>query len=80
REAPLPSGWSAKTTATGKVYYENHVTKKTSWERPTAPAAPVAHASSPAPLPPGWSAKTTSSGAVYFENHVTKTTSWERPA
>ncbi|CAN0529660.1 unnamed protein product, partial [Ectocarpus sp. 12 AP-2014] len=79
-EGPLPPGWSAKTTATGTVYYENHVTKITSWERPTAPAAPVAHASSPPPLPPGWSAKTTSSGAVYFENHVTKTTSWERPA
>ncbi|CAN0103355.1 unnamed protein product, partial [Ectocarpus fasciculatus] len=79
RDAPLPPGWSAKTTATGNVYYENHVTKTTSWERPAAPAGPVAHASPPASLPPGWSAKTTSTGAVYYENHRTKTTSWERP-
>ncbi|CAN0486970.1 unnamed protein product, partial [Hapterophycus canaliculatus] len=33
-----PPGWSAKTTSSGAVYYENHVTKTTSWQRPVAPA------------------------------------------
>ncbi|CAN0546150.1 unnamed protein product, partial [Ectocarpus sp. 12 AP-2014] len=32
-------GWSAKTTSTGSVYYENHATKTTTWDRPKAPAA-----------------------------------------
>ena len=33
-------GWSAKTTADGKTYYENHADKSTTWERPVAvPAA-----------------------------------------
>ncbi|CAM9880504.1 unnamed protein product, partial [Hapterophycus canaliculatus] len=34
----LPAGWSAKMTSSGAVYYENHATKTTSWERPVAPA------------------------------------------
>lgn len=38
--------WSAKTTSTGDIYYENHATKGTTWERPVAPAAPQAAASS----------------------------------
>ena len=40
---PLSSilaGWSAKTTADGTTYYENHATKSTTWDRPVAPAAP----------------------------------------
>ncbi|CAN0528716.1 unnamed protein product, partial [Ectocarpus sp. 12 AP-2014] len=83
-EGPLPPGWSVKTTSSGAVYYENHVTKTTSWERPAAPApapAPAARAAPQreAPLPSGWSAKTTATGTVYYENHVTKITSWERP-
>ena len=33
-------GWSAKATANGKTYYENHADKSTTWERPVAvPAA-----------------------------------------
>ncbi|CAM9979906.1 unnamed protein product, partial [Scytosiphon promiscuus] len=35
------SGWSARTTSSGAVYYMNHVTKETQWERPTAPAVDV---------------------------------------
>lgn len=36
------AGWSEKTTSSGATYYENHVTKSTTWERPAAPvAAPV---------------------------------------
>ncbi|CAN0318904.1 unnamed protein product, partial [Ectocarpus sp. 4 AP-2014] len=28
------AGWSAKTTLAGSVYYVNHLTKTTTWERP----------------------------------------------
>ncbi|CAM9899746.1 unnamed protein product [Scytosiphon promiscuus] len=50
-EAPLPPGWSAKTTSSGAVYYENHATKTTSWDRPTwdGPAAPAVIAQPVAP-------------------------------
>ncbi|CAM9271438.1 unnamed protein product [Ectocarpus sp. 12 AP-2014] len=41
-EAPLPAGWSAKTTSTGAVYYENHLTKTTTWMRPAPDPAPAA--------------------------------------
>lgn len=40
------AGWSAKTTADGTTYYENHATKSTTWDRPVAPAAV------PAAVPP----------------------------
>lgn len=52
---PLPSGWvhrcdlwfvsllycrwEARLTQSGQVYYANHVTRKTQWNRPTAEAA-----------------------------------------
>jgi len=32
------AGWSAKTTAAGATFYENHITKSTTWDRPVAPA------------------------------------------
>ncbi|CAM9205097.1 unnamed protein product [Ectocarpus fasciculatus] len=39
--------WSVKTTSSGQVYYENHVTKTTQWERPVAPAAATVPGVSP---------------------------------
>jgi len=33
-EPPLPPGWEAKTAADGRVYYVDHNTKTTHWERP----------------------------------------------
>eukprot|EP00752_Nemacystus_decipiens_P006030 g5445.t1 len=93
KEPPLPPGWTAKATSAGKVYYENHITKSTTWDRPVAPAGgsdgcsvsakDTPSVSRPAkkepPLPPGWTAKATSAGKVYYENHITKSTTWDRP-
>ena len=31
----LPDGWEMRTTPEGKVYYVNHITKTTQWDRPT---------------------------------------------
>lgn len=56
----LPLGWEARKTLEGRRYYVCHATKKTTWERPTAPEAtqPVGpnaqrkrHASMPLSLP-----------------------------
>ncbi|KJE97944.1 E3 ubiquitin-protein ligase pub1, variant [Capsaspora owczarzaki ATCC 30864] len=41
--ASLPSGWEARL-AGGRLYYCNHVTRSTQWERPVAPAQPAAPA------------------------------------
>ena len=31
----LPSGWEACQDAQGNVYYQNHTTQATQWEKPT---------------------------------------------
>lgn len=37
--APLPEGWEERRDQNGRIYYVNHCTKSTQWERPSAPAA-----------------------------------------
>ena len=32
--SPLPPGWSQKMTAEGRPYYFNHISEKTTWDRP----------------------------------------------
>lgn len=34
----LPEGWEERRAQNGRVYYVNHVTRSTQWERPSAPA------------------------------------------
>lgn len=38
----LPEGWEERKTPNGRVYYVNHVTKSTQWDRPTMQAKLVA--------------------------------------
>ncbi|XP_060793727.1 itchy E3 ubiquitin protein ligase b isoform X2 [Neoarius graeffei] len=64
--APLPPGWEQRVDQSGRVYYVDHVQKRTSWERPE-------------PLPPGWERRLDQSGRVYFVDHVSRTTTWQRP-
>lgn len=35
----LPEGWEERKTSNGRIYYVNHVTKSTQWDRPTAIAS-----------------------------------------
>lgn len=35
----LPEGWEERKVANGRVYYVNHVTKSTQWDRPTTVAS-----------------------------------------
>uniref|UniRef100_A0A669EXU7 E3 ubiquitin-protein ligase n=1 Tax=Oreochromis niloticus TaxID=8128 RepID=A0A669EXU7_ORENI len=74
--APLPSGlnfiivafsrWEQRVDQNGRLYYVDHVEKKTTWERPE-------------PLPPGWERRVDQMGRVYFVDHITRTTTWQRP-
>lgn len=46
----MPEGWEERKTPNGRVYYVNHVTKSTQWERPTAPATlPPTEDATPSP-------------------------------
>lgn len=37
-ETPLPKGWERRVDSKGRVYYADHVNRKTTWKRPTKPA------------------------------------------
>ncbi|KAM8830943.1 E3 ubiquitin-protein ligase Itchy-like isoform 2-T2 [Synchiropus picturatus] len=63
---PLPPGWEQRVDQTGRVYYVDHVGKRTTWERPE-------------PLPPGWERRVDPMGRFYFVDHITRTTTWQRP-
>eukprot|EP00752_Nemacystus_decipiens_P010777 g9586.t1 len=39
--APLPTSWSEEKDPKGRIYYSNHRTRETTWERPVAGAAAV---------------------------------------
>uniref|UniRef100_A0A8C2XMD0 E3 ubiquitin-protein ligase n=1 Tax=Cyclopterus lumpus TaxID=8103 RepID=A0A8C2XMD0_CYCLU len=50
----------------GRVYYVDHIEKRTTWERPD-------------PLPSGWERRVDPMGRVYYVDHITRTTTWQRP-
>uniref|UniRef100_A0A8C4KP92 HECT-type E3 ubiquitin transferase n=1 Tax=Dromaius novaehollandiae TaxID=8790 RepID=A0A8C4KP92_DRONO len=50
----------------GRVYYVDHVEKRTTWDRPE-------------PLPPGWERRVDNMGRIYYVDHFTRTTTWQRP-
>ncbi|XP_057685041.1 itchy E3 ubiquitin protein ligase b [Corythoichthys intestinalis] len=63
---PLPPGWEQRVDQNGRLYFVDHVEKRTTWERPE-------------PLPPGWERRADQMGRVYFVDHITRTTTWQRP-
>uniref|UniRef100_A0A674P227 HECT-type E3 ubiquitin transferase n=1 Tax=Takifugu rubripes TaxID=31033 RepID=A0A674P227_TAKRU len=58
--------WEQRVDPGGRVYYVDHVEKRTTWERPE-------------PLPPGWERRVDQMGRVYYVDHITRTTTWQRP-
>uniref|UniRef100_A0A4W4FG15 E3 ubiquitin-protein ligase n=1 Tax=Electrophorus electricus TaxID=8005 RepID=A0A4W4FG15_ELEEL len=58
--------WEQRVDQSGRVYFVDHVEKRTTWERPE-------------PLPPGWERRVDPLGRVYFVDHITRTTTWQRP-
>jgi len=70
-EPPLPSGWESKTTATGKVYYIDHNTKTTTWDRPPlAGSVSQSNVKEHAPQPQQQQKQAVSSGTGVFINSV----------
>ncbi|EDO49328.1 predicted protein [Nematostella vectensis] len=65
-EEPLPPGWEQRVDPHGRIYYVDHNSRTTAWERPQ-------------PLPHGWERRTDSRGRTYYVDHNTRTTTWQRP-
>ncbi|XP_051569015.1 E3 ubiquitin-protein ligase Itchy isoform X3 [Myxocyprinus asiaticus] len=63
---PLPQGWEQRADQNGRVYYVDHIKKRTTWDRPE-------------PLPPGWERRVDPMGRVYYVDHISRTTTWQRP-
>lgn len=66
-----PEGWDLKQTTTGRLFYVNRQTQKTTWHKPQPDDGD--------PLPHGWEAGRHADGRVYYINHFTKTNTWTRP-
>uniref|UniRef100_A0A672NKV9 HECT-type E3 ubiquitin transferase n=1 Tax=Sinocyclocheilus grahami TaxID=75366 RepID=A0A672NKV9_SINGR len=60
------NSWEQRVDQNGRVYYVDHVEKRTAWERPE-------------PLPTGWERRVDPMGRVYFVDHISRTTTWQRP-
>uniref|UniRef100_A0A4W5MHZ5 E3 ubiquitin-protein ligase n=1 Tax=Hucho hucho TaxID=62062 RepID=A0A4W5MHZ5_9TELE len=58
--------WEQRVDQNGRLYFVDHVEKRTAWERPE-------------PLPSGWERRVDPMGRVYFVDHITRTTTWQRP-
>ncbi|KAM9296812.1 E3 ubiquitin-protein ligase Itchy homolog [Gastrophryne carolinensis] len=65
-QGALPPGWEQRMDQHGRVYYVDHVAKRTTWDRPE-------------PLPPGWERRVDHMGRIYYVDHITRTTTWQRP-
>ncbi|KAG2469598.1 WWP2 ligase, partial [Polypterus senegalus] len=70
----LPQGWEQRVLPNGRVYYVDHNTRTTTWERPLPPGM-----IQEPPLPPGWEMKYTNEGVRYFVDHNTRTTTFKDP-
>uniref|UniRef100_A0A8C6LFH0 E3 ubiquitin-protein ligase n=1 Tax=Nothobranchius furzeri TaxID=105023 RepID=A0A8C6LFH0_NOTFU len=58
--------WEQRVDQSGRVYYVDHIEKRTTWDRPE-------------PLPSGWERRVDPMGRVYYVDHITRTTTWQRP-
>lgn len=73
----LPRGWEERTDPkTNKKYYVDHISKKTSWKRPSANGSPKPTNSY---LPKGWEMRKAPGGKIFFIDHNTKSTTWNDP-
>uniref|UniRef100_A0A673I628 E3 ubiquitin-protein ligase n=1 Tax=Sinocyclocheilus rhinocerous TaxID=307959 RepID=A0A673I628_9TELE len=60
----ISCSWEQRILPHGRVYYVDHNTKTTTWERP---------------LPPGWEKRVDQRDRFYYVDHNTRTTTWQRP-
>jgi len=85
----LPSGWTLQVAPNGRVFFIDHISKKTTWVDPrTARPSPLPsqtnlpnrrHQDDLGPLPEGWEERVHTDGRIFFIDHNTRITQWEDP-
>lgn len=86
----LPPGWEERQDPrTGRNYYVDHNSHRTTWERPTHAASETTDESgTPAPpfnqsngefMPENWEMRVAPNGRPFFIDHITKKTTWDDP-
>eukprot|EP00042_Codosiga_hollandica_P028040 m.144436 g.144436 ORF g.144436 m.144436 type:complete len:797 (-) comp52662_c0_seq1:132-2522(-) len=60
----LPDNWEERRDDRGRVFYVDHNTHTTQWQRP---------------MPENWEARRDPQGRWYYVDHNTRTTTWQRP-
>ena len=76
----LPPGWEAMVDKKSTVYFVDHNTRTTTYERPVCtiqlkPSQPAP----PLELPKRWEERIDAKGIAYYVDHETRTTTYERP-
>jgi len=85
----LPSGWTLQVAPNGRVFFIDHISKKTTWVDPRTlrPSPLPSQANVPnrrnqddlGPLPEGWEERVHTDGRIFFIDHNTRITQWEDP-
>lgn len=85
----LPSGWTMQVAPNGRVFFINHLDKKTTWVDPrnSRPSPLPSQSNVPnrrhqddlGPLPEGWEERVHTDGRIFFIDHNTRLTQWEDP-
>ena len=85
----LPSGWTMQVAPNGRVFFINHLDKKTTWVDPrtSRPSALPSQSNVPnrrdtgdlGPLPEGWEERVHTDGRMFFIDHNSRVTQWEDP-
>ena len=78
----LPTGWTMQVAPNGRVFFIDHIQKKTTWMDPrNSRASPLPSQSNDdlSPLPEGWEKSVHTDGRTFFINHISKKTTWVDP-
>ncbi|XP_028399184.1 E3 ubiquitin-protein ligase NEDD4-like [Dendronephthya gigantea] len=88
---PLPPGWAVQYTNTGRAFFLDHNTQRTTWtdprhtldsplgRSPEAPAPTISETQDLGPLPDGWEERVNQDGKKFYIDHNTRSTQWEDP-
>jgi len=85
----LPSGWTMQVAPNGRVFFIDHINKKTTWVDPrnSRPSPLPSQSNVPnrrhhddlLPLPEGWEERVHTDGRIFFIDHNSRVTQWEDP-
>jgi len=85
----LPNGWTMQVAPNGRVFFIDHINKKTTWVDPrnSRPSPLPSQSNVPnrrqhddlGPLPEGWEERVHTDGRIFFIDHNSRVTQWEDP-